>query len=196
MRSVYLEKKGGRGSRVFMIDADSSSLIEKCLGLEGGLDLFIQTSMGLIAILGDQLKASMKTGNTERRDTIRLLQSALKNTAIDLRKPATELSDEEVQSVIRRLVKQRKDSAEQYRAGNREDLALNEEKENAILSEFLPAEMPDQELRALVSEALSEFGAISRKDMGKAMGAAMKKVSGRASGDAVKNIVMELLPEA
>lgn len=152
--------------------------------------------MGLITTLGDQLKEAMKSGDTDRRDTLRLLQSALKNTAIDSRKPVAELSDEEVQSVIRRLVKQRKDSAEQYRAGNREDLALSEEKEIAILSVFLPAEMAAGDLRALVTEVLSDSEGASRKDMGRIMGAVMKKVAGRASGDVVRNVVTELLPEA
>jgi len=151
--------------------------------------------MGLVATLNEELKASMKSGDTERRDVIRLLQSALKNAAIEWRKPAADLSDEEVQGVVRRLVKQRKDSIEQYRAGGREDLVENETKEMIILSEFLPAEMPEAELRQLVAEALAETGITSRKDMGKAMGAAMKKVAGRASGDAVKAVVMELLPE-
>ena len=97
--------------------------------------------MGLIAVFQDELKTAMKNGDTERRDTIRFLQSALKNTAIDLRKPVTDMSDDDVRSVIRKLVKQRKESIVQYRAGSREDLAKQEEKELGILSEFLPAEM-------------------------------------------------------
>lgn len=151
--------------------------------------------MGLVATLNEGLKTAMKSGDAERRDVIRLLQSALKNAAIEWRKPAADLSDEEVQGVVRRLVKQRKDSIEQYRAGGREDLVENETKEMVILSEFLPAEMPEVELRQLVAESLAETGIVSRKDMGKAMGAAMKKVAGRASGDAVKAVVMELLSE-
>ena len=141
-------------------------------------------------------EGSYESGDTERRDVIRLLQSALKNAAIEWRKPAADLSDDEVQSVVRRLVKQRKDSIEQYRAGGREDLAENEMKEMVILSEFLPAEMPEAELKQLVAEALAEAGIVSRKDMGKAMGAAMKKIAGRASGDLVKAAVMDLLPES
>ena len=69
-------------------------------------------------------------------------------------------------------------------------------KEMVILSEFLPAEMPEAELKQLVAEALAEAGIVSRKDMGKAMGAAMKKIAGRASGDLVKAAVMDLLPES
>lgn len=152
--------------------------------------------MGLVVTLNEELKAAMKSGDTERRDVIRLLQSALKNAAIEWRKPASDLSDEEVQGVVRRLVKQRKDSIEQYRAGGREDLVANETKEMVILSEFLPAEIPEAELKQLVSEALVEAGITSRKDMGKAMGAAMKKIAGRASGDLVKAAVTELLPES
>lgn len=151
--------------------------------------------MGLVATLNEGLKTAMKSGDAERRDVIRLLQSALKNAAIEWRKPTADLSDEEVQGVVRRLVKQRKDSIEQYRAGGREDLVENETKEMIILSEFLPAEMPEAELRQLVAESLAETGIVSRKDMGKAMGAAMKKVAGRASGDVVKAVVMELFPE-
>lgn len=152
--------------------------------------------MGLIAIFQDELKAAMKNGDTERRDTIRLLQSALKNTAIDLRKPLADMSDEDVQAVIRKLVKQRKDSILQYRAGSREDLAEREERELRILSEFLPVEMEEEEVRVIVSGALAECGAVSRKDLGKAMGCAMKTIAGRASGDTVRRIVMELLPES
>ncbi len=137
----------------------------------------------------------MKGGNVERRDTIRFMQSALKNTAIDLRKPAEDLSDEEAQSVIRRLAKQRRESIAQYRSGSREDLADREEKELCILSEFLPVEMGEGEMQKIVSEALTECGAVSRKDIGKAMGFVMKKIAGRASGTAVRQVVTELLPE-
>lgn len=138
----------------------------------------------------------MKNGDTERRDTIRLLQSALKNAAIDLRKPMDDMSDEDVRAVIRKLVKQRKDSILQYRAGSREDLAEREEKELSILSEFLPVEMGEEEVRNVVSGVLAECGAVSRKDLGKVMGHAMKTIAGRASGDTVRRIAMELLPES
>ncbi|MBP6975634.1 MAG: GatB/YqeY domain-containing protein [Candidatus Moranbacteria bacterium] len=152
--------------------------------------------MGLIAVFQDELKTAMKNGDTERRDTIRFLQSALKNTAIDLRKPVTDMSDDDVRSVIRKLVKQRKESIVQYRAGSREDLAKQEEKELGILSEFLPAEMGEEEAKKMVTEALAECGVVSRKDLGKAMGFVMKRVAGRVSGDVVKRIVTELLPES
>ncbi|MBP6889159.1 MAG: GatB/YqeY domain-containing protein [Candidatus Moranbacteria bacterium] len=151
--------------------------------------------MGLTTVFQDEIKIAMKNGDTERRDAIRFLQSALKNTAIDLRKPVTDMSDEEVQSVMKKLVKQRKESILQYRAGFREDLVKREERELQILSEFLPAEMEEEEVRKIVSESLKKCGAVSRKDLGKAMGFVMKEIAGRASGDVVRRMVTELLPE-
>jgi uncharacterized protein YqeY len=151
--------------------------------------------MGLITVFQDELKAAMKSGETQRRDTIRFLQSTLKNAAIDLRKPVTDMTDEEVQVVIKKLVKQRKESILQYRAGGREDLVAQEEKELEILSRFLPEEMGEAELQKIVAEAVAECGAVSRKDLGKAMGAAMKKGAGRVSGERVRELLTTLLPE-
>lgn len=149
--------------------------------------------MTLYETLGNHLKEAMKSGDTFRRDTLRLVQSAVKNVAIEKRKPATELSDSEVEDVVRRLVKQRKDSIEQYRAGGREDLATTEESELAILVVYLPQAMPEAELKTLVKEALRESGITEKTKMGQAMGAVMKKIAGRASGDDVRKVVESLL---
>ena len=99
------------------------------------------------------------------------------------------MADAEVEEVIKRLVKQRKDSIEQYMAGNRPDLAEQEEKELVLLSQYLPEAMPEAELVALVEEALQEGGVTEKSQMGQAMGLVMKKVAGRASGDDVRRIV-------
>ncbi len=149
--------------------------------------------MGLYQILGDDLKQAMKAGETFRRDTLRLLQSAVKNVAIDKRVAPAELSDTDVEDVIKRLVKQRKDSITQYRAGNREDLAEKEEEELALLSVYLPEAMGVAELSALVADALKEAGLTTKDKMGQAMGVVMKKVAGRASGDDVRRVVESLL---
>lgn len=149
--------------------------------------------MALYAQLRDDLKAAMKGGDTLRRDVIRFLDSALKNAAIEKRKPVAELTDQEVEEVIRRSIKQRKDSIEQYAAGGRAELAEQERSEVAVLETYLPAAMPDAELESLVREALAEAGAVSAADFGKAMGAVMKKVAGRAEGDRVKAVVQKLL---
>ncbi|MDP2837668.1 MAG: GatB/YqeY domain-containing protein [Candidatus Moranbacteria bacterium] len=149
--------------------------------------------MGLYQTLGDDLKQAMKAGEVFKRDTLRLLQSAVKNVAIEKRRAALELSDTEVEEVIKRLVKQRRDSATQYRAGNREDLALQEEQELALLSAYLPEAMPEEKLQVLVRETLQEAGLMTKDKMGQAMGLSMKQVAGRASGDDVRRIVESLL---
>jgi uncharacterized protein YqeY len=149
--------------------------------------------MGLYQTLGDDLKQAMKAGETFRRDTLRLLQSAVKNVAIDKRVAPAELSDTDIEDVIKRLVKQRKDSITQYRAGNREDLAEKEAEELTLLSVYLPEAMGEAELGALVADALKEAGLTTRDKMGQAMGVVMKKVAGRASGDDVRRVVESLL---
>jgi uncharacterized protein len=121
------------------------------------------------------------------------VQSALKNEAIELRKPAEELGETEIQAVLKRLVKQRKDSITQYEAGGRADLAENEQKELDIISAYLPAELDEASLETLVKEALASAGFSSKQDMGKAMGAAMSAVAGQASGDRVKSVVQNIL---
>ena len=149
--------------------------------------------MSLYQTLGDDLKQAMKAGDVFRRDTLRLLQSAVKNVAIDKRQAPADLSDTEVEEVIKKLVKQRKDSIAQYQSGNRPDLAAKEQEELDLLATYLPEAMPEAELKALVEEALKESGMTTKDKMGQAMGVVMKKVAGRASGDDVKRVVMSLL---
>ncbi len=149
--------------------------------------------MGLYQDLGSHLKEAMKAGDTLKRDTVRMVQSAVKNAAIDKRQDPVEMSDDDVREVIRRLVKQRKDSIEQYQAGGRADLVEKEEAEMNILLAYLPAEMADAELRDLVTETLQESGITAPTQMGQAMGLVMKKVGNRASGDRVRNLVSEKL---
>lgn len=149
--------------------------------------------MSLYQTLGDDLKQAMKAGDVFRRDTLRLLQSAVKNVAIDKRQAPADLSDTEVEEVIKKLVKQRKDSIAQYQAGNRADLAAKEQEELDLLATYLPEAMPEAELRALVEEALKESGMTTKDKMGQAMGVVMKKVAGRASGDDVRRVVESLL---
>lgn len=149
--------------------------------------------MNLYETILTHLKEAMKSGDTVKRDTLRLLQSAVKNTAIEKRKTPAEFSDEEVLDVIRRLVKQYKDSIEQYRAGNRADLVSKEETELNVLSVYLPQAMAEEELRVLVETALKEAGITAKSQMGQAMGIVMKKVAGRADGNDVRRIVESLL---
>lgn len=113
--------------------------------------------------------------------------------AIEKRKPAAECSDTEIEDVLRRLVKQRKDSIEQYRTGNREDLAEKEASELRLLEAYLPQAMPESELEALVKTTLTASGMTDKTQMGQAMGVVMKQVAGRASGDDVRRVVERLL---
>ena len=149
--------------------------------------------MTLYETISAHLIVAMKSGDTLRRDTLRLLQSALKNESIDKRKSLDQFSDDEVEEVLRRLTKQRKDSIEQYRAGGREDLALKEEAELNLLSAYLPQAMGDDELTALIESTLKEAGITTKAQMGQAMGVVMKQVAHRASGDDVRRIVGTIL---
>lgn len=149
--------------------------------------------MTLYETLGNDLKEAMKAGDAFKRDTLRLAQSALKNTALDKRKEVAALTDEEVTEVLKRLVKQRKDSVTQYEAGGRADLAKTEQEEIEVITQYLPAEMDDASLKAAVRAALSEAGLTEKKDMGRAMGVAMGAAKGAASGDRVKAVVESIL---
>mgnify|MGYP000038171670 CR=1 FL=1 len=149
--------------------------------------------MTVYETLHEDLKAAMKSGDALRRDTIRSVESALKNHAIELRKSVTELSDSESISILRRLTKQRRESAESYREGNREDLASQEEAELSIIESYLPPALSDEELRALVAAAKKEVSATTKADFGKLMGAALKKAEGRTDGTAIKPFVEEAL---
>lgn len=142
-------------------------------------------------VQGD-MKAAMRSGDTIRRDVLRFLVSALKNEALEKRKPLTELLDDEVVAVLRRSVKQRKDSIEQYRSGGREDLAEKEWKEKEILEVYLPAVPDASVIQTAVEAAIRTTNATSPRDLGKVMGVAMKLASG-TPGDEVRRIAMEQL---
>lgn len=143
--------------------------------------------------LREDLKQAMRSGDSFKRDIIRFLESALKNVAIEKRKPISDLTDAEVQEVIRRSIKQRKDSVEQYESGGRPELAEKEKKEMLLLQTYLPQAMDEVSVRNLVRQAVIETGAAGMGDFGRAMGAAMKLVAGQAEGDIVKAILEEEL---
>jgi len=145
--------------------------------------------------LGEQIRAdltsAMKARDAERTSNLRMLQAAVKNEQINL---GHELTDEEVLSVIRKAVKQRQESVEQYMKGNRPELAAKEAAEMAMLKEYLPPELPDEELEAAVREIVVATGAQSKKDMGKVMKEATARFKGRADGRKIQEIVSRLLP--
>ena len=138
----------------------------------------------------DNMKAAMKAKDSATLSTLRLLLSALKNKKIDVQH---ELSDAEVQEVVKTQVKQLKDSILSFKAGGREDLASSVQSEIVVLEQYLPAQMGDEELAQVVKEAVEKSGVTSKADMGKVMGTAMAAVAGRADGSRVKEIVGSLL---
>jgi len=138
----------------------------------------------------EDLKAAMREGNAEKRDTLRMLDSMVKNVEIEKKKREIGLSDEEVQEVVAKAIKQRKDAIAQYTEGGREELAEKEKKEIEFLSNYMPAQMGEEEVRKIVRETISESG---ETDMGKAMGLSMAKLKGKADGAIVRKIVEEEL---
>lgn len=135
------------------------------------------------------MKEAMKAGDTLKRDTLRMLDSMIKNAEIEKLKKEEGLADMEVVEVLSRAVKQRRDSAEQYEKGGRADLAGKEKKEIEIISAYLPEQLGEDKIREIVKNIISETGAASKADIGKVMGQAMGKLKGRADGTAVKSIV-------
>lgn len=145
--------------------------------------------------LTEQIRAdlteSMKARTAERTSTLRMLQSALKNEQINA---GHELSDEEAMTVIRKAVKQRLDSIDQYTRGNRPELAAKEASEMKILETYLPPELSDDELESGIREIITTTGAESKKDLGKVMKEASARYKGRADGKRIQAIVSRLLP--
>lgn len=139
------------------------------------------------------MKAAMKEGDAAKRDTLRMLDSMIKNTEIEKLKKEEGLNDEEVHSVIARAIKQRRDSVEQYKAGGRADLAEKESKEIEILSAYMPEQLGEDKIREIVKAVIAQTGASSKADMGKVMGQAMGKLKGQADGNVVKKMVEEEL---
>jgi uncharacterized protein len=140
--------------------------------------------------LKDRLDADLKTAMREkdavRLSVVRLLKSAIKYREIELAKT---LEDAEIVGVISSEIKRRRDSVEQYRAGNRPDLADREEAEIRVLQGWLPAQLTLDELRARVDEVVRRLGAAGPKDMGAVMKALLPEVQGRAEGKTVSELV-------
>lgn len=141
------------------------------------------------AIRSDMTEA-MRAGDRVRRDTLRLLIAALDNARIAA---GRDLDGGEAVAALQREARQRRDSIEEYRKGGRDDLVRREEAELAIIGEYLPDELTEDELRAAVEEAIAEAGASEPGDLGKVMGPLMARVRGRADGRRVNELVRERL---
>ena len=148
--------------------------------------------MSLKDKLTEDMKQAMKNKEAGklRLSVIRMVRANIKYVEIDKKK---ELSEEEVLDVLAKEVKMRRDSMEEFKKGNRPDLVENLEQEIAILMQYLPQQLSEQEVRTLVADAVNESQAANAKDMGKVMAVLMPKVKGRADGKLVNTIVREFL---
>ena len=136
---------------------------------------------------------AMKDRDSAKSSAINFLRAQLKNVHIE--KKVQSLDDVEVISVIKKQIKQRQDSIEQYQKGGRQDLVDKETSELNLLKAYLPQEMPESEIRKLIAEAIKEEGASSMKDMGKVMKALTPKVAGRADNKLVSDLVKQSLSQ-
>ena len=143
--------------------------------------------------LGDDLKTAMRDKDKVALGTIRMLKSSIKNAAIEKGGADAELDDAEIIKVIRKEVKKRQDSVEQYETAGRDDLAEAEKSEIAVLEKYLPQPLSEEEINQAVEEAISEIGATSKKEMGQVMKLLQEKTGGRADGKTLSQAVMKKL---
>jgi len=162
--------------------------------------------MNLKDKINDDIKSATKSGLNDEASALRFLNSVIKNKELEKRnwlskegRPLAELSklselaDEEVIKVILGEIKKRRESIAQYGKGGRQDLVRKEATELEILKKYVPEEMPEEELRAIIKKEIAEAGEVTMKDFGKIMGLVMTEIKGRADGSMVKGIIEEEL---
>ncbi len=148
--------------------------------------------MSISERLAEDLKSAMRGKDEVARGAIRLIRAAIQNAEIE---KGRALDDAGEVDVLARMAKQRRESIEAYRTHGRDDLAAQEEAELAVVSRYLPAQMDEEEIRALARRTMSELGASVPGDRGKVMGKLMPQLRGKADGNAVARIVGELLEQ-
>jgi uncharacterized protein YqeY len=146
--------------------------------------------MNLAERLNEDMKKAMKDGNKFRLQTIRMVRASIKNQEIELRRP---LDDNDTLNILSRELKQRRDSLQDFEKGGRDDLVSNVKAEIEIITEYLPQQLTEEEVKAIVVQTMQETGASSKADLGKLMGALMPKVKGLADGKLVNAIVQQSL---
>lgn len=146
--------------------------------------------MNLSERLNEDMKQAMKGQDKFKLSTIRMVRSAIKNLEIDLKRT---LDDNEVLEILSREIKQRKDSLQEFDKAGRDDLAVPLKAEIEIISQYLPVQLTEEEIKVIVQQTIQETGASSKADMGKVMSALMPKVKGRADGKLVNQAVQQFL---
>lgn len=142
--------------------------------------------MSLKARITDDMKAAMRAGEKERLGAIRLILAALKQREVDER---IVLDDAQILAILEKMLKQRRDSIEQYSAANREDLAVVERAEVAVIQAYMPAPLSSEELDRIVAKAIADSGATSAREMGKVVGLVKPLVAGRADMGQVSELI-------
>ena len=146
--------------------------------------------MSLIDRMEQELKQAMLDKEGERRDALRLLLASLRSAEKELQRP---LSDDEELQVLQRERKRRIEAAEAFRSAGRVEQAEKEERELAVLQEFMPAQLSEEELEEIIDDVIAEVGATSLRQLGRVMADVMPQVAGRADGSSVSQLVREKL---
>jgi uncharacterized protein YqeY len=144
----------------------------------------------MIARIEEELKTAMRERDTTRRDALRLILTSLREAEKELQRP---LHEQEELQVLQRIRKRHLEAAEAYRTGGNEERAAAEERELAVLEEFMPAPLSEDELETIIDDAIAENGATSIRDLGRVMADVMPQVAGRADGGVVSQLVREKL---
>ncbi|RFA36371.1 hypothetical protein CAI16_04915 [Virgibacillus dokdonensis] len=147
--------------------------------------------MTLLETLNQDMKQAMKNKDKQTLSVIRMVKASIQNETIKLGKDS--LSEDEEISILSREVKQRKDSLQEFKSASRDDLVQQVELELDILQTYMPKQLTDEELEAIVKLTIEEVNATSKKDMGKVMSAIMPKVKGRADGSQINKLVQKQL---
>ena len=142
--------------------------------------------------INDDLKTAMKAGDKDRVGTLRLVNAAIKSADIDAR-PKDKISDADILGVLAKMIKQRRDSIEQFRAGGRPELADKEAAEIAVIEGYMPKQMSEAEAKAAIAAIIKETGAAGPKDMGKVMAALKAKYAGQMDFGKASGMTKELL---
>jgi len=149
--------------------------------------------MALRERLLENLKDAIRGGEERRVATLRMLFASLKNKEIEERKKEVGLGEEEIISVIQKEAKKRRDAVSEYTKANRRDLAVQEQEELAILEEYLPKELSDEEIARILNDGIRELGTPTKKDFGALMKIVMPLLKGKASGDRISSLANQLL---
>lgn len=148
--------------------------------------------MNLLEKIDSDLKTAMKSGDTVRIETLKMIKSDI---AYEKGKTGKDLTDEQLIEIVSRSAKRRRESIKEFQKGNRQDLVDNETKQLAVVEEYLPQQMSEEEIDKYISDKLAAIGTVTQKDAGKVMGEIMKELKGKVDGSVVKTILSKKISQ-